>query len=103
MGLRYSACWKTLRKVLVMLYKALRSGVTAAINCLKKMVPGCCAGGFKKLIQEIYESLRESVQGFIQNSLKERGVPKEVVDKVDWTLIEDTAKLGQPKAKDKQF
>lgn len=106
-----TAAWKTLRKVLVVLLRALRDGVNSAVDAIKARVPECCQCclfttiGFDiaVFVKECYDALVDIVEEFVKGCMREKGVPKAITNKIEWSDINPDKDIGAPKSKNEDF
>merc|ERR1712176_1639933 len=69
-----TAAWKTLRKVLIMLLRALRDGVHSAVEAVKDIIPDCCEWcmgtccgiDIAKMVRDCYDALVNVVEDFVK-------------------------------------
>lgn len=106
-----TAAWKTLRKVLVMLLRALQGGVQTAVDTVKGVIPDCCEScvgscfgvSIAKVVKDCYDVLVNVVEDFVKAALRTYGIPKAITEKIEWSDIDPDKPLSAPKSKNPDF
>merc|ERR1712187_1077634 len=98
-------------KVLILLLRALRDGVSSALESVADQLPSpckCCllnvlAGKLEEVRRQSYDVLVNVVEEYVQESLQAYCVPKAITDKIEWSEINPDAHVGVPKSKNPEF
>merc|ERR1719510_2859842 len=90
------------KKVGTLLMRACRKAVQDAVDAIVALLGCCCApivkmiGGLPKLVQEIFEEVSNTLKEFAKGSLKDKGCPSMILDKLPWDF-DESAELPEPK------
>mmetsp|Transcript_88389 Transcript_88389/g.234749 ORF Transcript_88389/g.234749 Transcript_88389/m.234749 type:complete len:216 (-) Transcript_88389:42-689(-) len=94
----------TFKKVGVLLLRAAKDAAEQSVKALLALIPGCCAvcikmfANLKDVIQEVYNSVKQALEDFVNEQLKSKHVPSAIMDKIKWDFSPEDD-VGEPKKK----